>query len=141
MNDPIDKRIAEIEKELSGLRRQKLSELQTQMAALQASIGSPALPEPRKARPGRPASKGWAAEIQSSPAGPQPKPRGRKRGKHVPDEEALKKLSTVVKGAGSDGISARSAAQIAGVFYPRAIKLLNENFRKSGSGKWTRYAA
>jgi len=50
-------------------------------------------------------------------------------------------LAKAVKGAGKEGVSARAASQASGVFYPRAIKLMDQNFRKSGSGKWTRYSA
>ncbi|HEX2750858.1 MAG TPA: hypothetical protein VHM91_22825 [Verrucomicrobiales bacterium] len=145
MNESIDRRIAELEKELAGLRRQKLSELQSQVAALQASIGSTGVASAGR-KPGRPpkASKGWAAGAMADAgaydAAPR-KRRGRKRGKHVPDSDALAQLAKVVASAGKDGVSARQASQISGIFYPRAIKLMDDNFKKSGSGKWTRYTA
>ncbi|HWB07285.1 MAG TPA: hypothetical protein VG796_29945 [Verrucomicrobiales bacterium] len=149
MNESIDRRIAELERELAGLRRQKLSELQHQMAALQASIdsvggGAPAARGPGR-RPGRPpkAAKGWAgasSDTGSFDAAPR-KRRGRKRGKHIPDNDALGMLSRVVSSAGKEGISARKASQLSGIFYPRAIKLMDDHFKKSGSGKWTRYSA
>jgi hypothetical protein len=50
-------------------------------------------------------------------------------------------LSRVVSSAGKEGISARKASQLSGIFYPRAIKLMDDHFKKSGSGKWTRYSA
>jgi hypothetical protein len=147
MTESIDRRIAELERELAGLRRQKLSELQTQVAALQASIGgggagAPAVRGPGR-RPGRPpkAAKGWATGVDSGYDAAPRKRRGRKRGKHVPDNDALSQLAKVVSSAGKEGISARKASQLSGIFYPRAIKLMDDHFKKSGSGKWTRYTA
>ncbi len=155
MNETIDRRIADLEKELAGLRRQKLAELQNQVAALQASISSggsapagraAAAPVSAPRKPGRPpkASKGWAATIQAETTSTDAtgrKRRGRKRGKHIADNDALSLITKVVAGAGADGISARKASQLSGIFYPRAIKLMDENFQKTGSGKWTRYTA
>ncbi len=149
MNESIDRRIAELERELAGLRRQKLSELQSQVAALQASIGSGgavSAGRPAGRKPGRPpkASKGWAASALADAGAYEAAPRkrrGRKRGKHIPDNEALALLSKVVASSGKEGVSARQASQLSGIFYPRAIKLMDENFKKSGSGKWTRYSA
>ena len=51
----------------------------------------------------------------------------------------MSKLTQVVKAAGADGISARAASQAAGVFYLRAIKAMDGQFRKTGTAKWTRY--
>jgi hypothetical protein len=140
MNESIDRRIADLEKELAGLRRQKLAELQTQVAALQASIDSGGAAPEKGRRPGRPpkAGKGWATGTPDADSGTR-KRRGRKRGKHVPDSDALAMLAKVVGSTGKDGISARKASQLSGIFYPRAIKLMDDNFKKSGSGKWTRY--
>lgn len=151
----IDKRISVLEKELADLRRHKLAALQSEVAALQASLSSddgatarrgrpPGAPSaPRRGRPPKAESRGWATTISTDPAAfsstaPRKK-RGRKRGKHIPDEEALSMLSQAVGAAGPDGISARQASQLSGVFYPRAITLMDKNFKKSGSGKWTRY--
>jgi hypothetical protein len=147
MNESIDRRIADLERELAGLRRQKLAELQNQMAALQASLSSGGAPVSRGTpgrKPGRPpkAAKGWASGVPAGGFDAAPrKRRGRKRGKHVPDSDALAVLTKVVSSAGKEGISARQASQLSGIFYPRAIKLMDDNFRKSGSGKWTRYTA
>jgi hypothetical protein len=141
MTDSLDKRIAALERDLAALRRQKLEELQSQMQTLQASIGgmtTGAAPSHR-GRPSR-AGTGWAAELQEAPASGSPKKRrGRKRGRQIPEEEALAALKRVVQSAGKEGISARQASQQSGIFYPRAIKLMDEHFKKSGSGKWTRY--
>ena len=140
--DSIDKQIADLERQLAALRRQKLSQLQSEMAALQAALsGEAEAPAPaRRGRKPKAESKGWAASIGTSSAPSKgPKKRGRKRGKQVPDEEALASLTKAVVAAGADGISARNAAETSGVFYPRAIKLMDANFKKSGSGKWTRY--
>lgn len=160
MSEEIDRRIAGLEKELAGLRRQKLTALQSQVAALEASLGSAGPPTggPRRGRPsgkgaagparrGRPPkreSKGWAAALSAGPREPTGAPRkrrGRKRGKHIADADALAMLTKVVTAAGKDGVSARKAAKASGIFYPRAIKIMNKNFRKSGSAKWTRYTA
>jgi len=158
MSDEIDRRIAGLEKELAGLRRQKLAGLQSQVAALEASLGSTAEPVTRRrgrppgkaaagpAKRGRPAGsgKGWAAALSTDPeafTGAPRKRRGRKRGKHIGDADALAMLTKVVTATGKEGISARKAAQTSGIFYPRAISLMDKNFKKSGSGKWTRYTS
>ncbi len=151
MNELIDKRIAELEKELAGLRRQKLAELQEQMAALEASLtGAPAA-APRKGRPPgsgakgkrQKATAGWAADLDARPqtasAGESAKGRGRPPGKRVSDDAALAKITRIVAAAGKDGTSARKVSQASGLFYPRVITLMDGNFKKSGEGKWTRY--
>jgi len=155
MSEQIDRAIAELEKQLADLRRRKLSELQSQVAALQASLdgeersaprrGRPpgkAAPVPAKRGPAGKTSKGCASAVAADPsafaASPR-KGRGRKRGKRIGDADAIAMLSKTVSAAGSDGVSARQAAQSSGVFYPRAIGLMGKHFKKSGSGKWTRY--
>ena len=153
MSENIDRRIAELEKELAGVRRQKLMELQTQMAALQASLAGAPESARRKGRPpGSGASKGtgqrqkrtsgWAAELAVDPralAGKRGKKRGRPRGKRVSDEDALAKITRRVAAAGKEGTSARKVSLASGLFYPRVISLMNANFKKGGEGKWTRY--
>ena len=146
MIDDIDKQIAGLEKQLAGLRRQKLAALQSQVAELEASLGSEESTERRgkKGGAGRGRKKGWAAvvsTVQGAMSGTRRKRRGRKRGKHISDPEAVAMLSKAVSAAGSGGISARQASVSAGVFYPRAIALMDKNFKKRGSGKWTRYTA
>ena len=168
MNDLLDTRIAELEKELVSLRRQKLTELQSQVAALQASLtdapeaparrGRPpgpasatrsTTPQPRKGRPPGSASgrgkstKGWATELASNPQAFSAKPRksrGRPRGKRVTDEEALAKITKIVAAAGKDGTSARKVSIASDLFYPRVIALMADKFKKSGEGRWTRYS-
>lgn len=156
MSEIIDKRILELEKELAGLRRQKLGELQSQMAALQASLsGTPEAPRRKGRPPGSGAgkgngrrkrsTKGWAAAIADgspAPAGKSGKKRrGRPRGKRVSDDDALAKIKKIVAAAGKDGTSARKVSLAAKLFYPRVIALMSANFKKSGEGKWTRYTA
>ena len=133
--DSIDKQIADLERQLAGLRRQKLASLQSQMAALQAALegGTEAAAPVRRTRKVKEETKGWAGELSS------PKRRGRRKGKHISDEEALAALTKVVVAAGAEGISARHASEKSGVFYQRAIALMNDSFKKTGSGKWTRY--
>ena len=79
--------------------------------------------------------------MSSSPSGSTSnagrKPGG--RGKRLGEEEVVERLRKVVAAAGSEGISARAAAQEAGVFYLRAIKAMDGAFVKTGAGKWTRY--
>ena len=150
MSEFIDKRIAELEKELAGLRRQKLAELQVQMAALEASLtGAPAA-APRQGRPpgsgakGKKlkATKGWATDLAAKPQAAAKEPgqgRGRPRGKRVSDEDALAKITKIVTAAGKEGTSARNVSLASGLFYPRVIALMDGKFKKSGAGKWTRY--
>ena len=153
MSEFIDKRIADLEKELAGLRRQKLTELQTQVAALQASLSGAPEAGPRKGRPPgsgnakgkgkrQAATQGWAAELATDPKAFAAKPgkkRGRPRGKRISDEDALARVTKLVTAAGKDGTSARKVAIASGLFYPRVIEIMDANFKKSGEGKWTRY--
>ncbi len=148
MSEIIDRRIAELEKELAGLRRQKLSELQTQVAALEASLMEAPATAPRKGRPpGTGAGKskvtrGWASELAVNPqafAAKRGKRRGRPRGKRVSDETALAKITKLVAAAGKEGTSARKVSLASSLFYPRVITLMDANFKKGGEGKWTRY--
>ncbi len=151
MSELIDKRIAELEKELTALRRQKLAGLQEQMAALEASLtGAPAA-APRQGRPPNSAAKGkkqkatrgWASDLGTKPQTASTrktaKGRGRPRGKRVSDEDALNKITKIVAAAGKEGTSARNVSLASGLFYPRVIALMDGKFKKSGAGKWTRY--
>lgn len=145
-SDLIDRRIAELESELAKLRQRKVAQLREELSRLESDLNG--------ARPAR-VSKGWATEIANANAaangvgagGPvpvpvaAPAPAGRRggRGKRLSEEDVLDRLRRVVAAAGEEGISARAAAQEAGVFYLRAIKAMEGNFVKTGSGKWTRY--
>lgn len=155
MNDFIDKRIAELEKELVGLRRQKLVALQSQVALLQASLtGAPESPPFKAASPkASPAAapsgkrqkitKGWAAELEANPfafADQPRKKRGRPKGKRMSDEDAMTMITQLVAAAGKEGTSARKVAKASGLFYPRVIELMADKFNKTGEGKWTRYS-
>jgi hypothetical protein len=130
----LDRHIAVLEEKLEDLRKKKLSLLQARMKeaedafrAMQSNLGG--------GGPGRPkGSKGAKAAKGASG-------RGGPRGPRMTDEQVLSKLTSVVKAAGSEGISARAASLEAGVFYLRAIKVMDEHFRKTGSAKWTRYFA
>ena len=137
MSEQIDREIAGLEKELAGLRRRKLAELQSQVAALQASLGGE---EPAVPRRGRPPGKTAAHSTDLAATAPaRRKRRGRKLGKRITDGDALAKLTKVVSAAGSEGVSAVQASQSSGVSYPRAIGLMDKHFKKRGSGRWTRY--
>jgi|GEM_PF-2950911 len=154
MNDSLDRRIAQLESELAGLRRQKLADLQSQMLALQTSLGginevsrgssrSEGKPKGRRGRPPK-SVKGWAASLSGAgnvPSATLRKKRGGKRGKRIGDAEAIEALKKVVSGSGKEGVSAKHTSEASGISYPRAIKLMDANFKKSGSGKWTRYRA
>jgi hypothetical protein len=95
-------------------------------------------------------SAGWAAELAatkaggwggepSGKAGKGPKRRGRRPGKRVPDEAVLPSIAKLVGAAGKEGISARKVSQVTGLFYPRVVKLMEGNFKKTGERKWSRY--
>lgn len=125
----IDRHILRVESELTALRQQKLALLQRELDALTtAPAGVPA----RRAASSLPA--------QGAVSGGRGR-RRRKRWQRFSDEEAIAALSEAVRGAGEDGMAGKQASSISGVSYPRAIKLLDANFTKSGSGKWTRYTA
>ena len=139
-SDLIDRRISELEHELAKLRQRKVAQLREELSRLESDLSGVRTPR---------ASKGWAAELSApaasgatSEAAPAPTYSYRKsngRGKRLAEDEVIERLRRVVAAAGSEGISARAAAQEAGVFYLRAIKAMDGNFVKTGSGKWTRY--
>jgi hypothetical protein len=115
----------------------RVAELQSQVAALQASLGGvESAPQRRGRRPGKAAA---AAGNSDAVAPARRRRRSRKLGKRITDADALAKLTKVVSSAGSDGVSAVQASQSSGVSYPRAIGLMDKHFKKRGSGRWTRY--
>lgn len=130
----IDRRIAELESELTKLRQRKVAQLREELTRLESDLGG-------SPRPAKSSGKGWASELSAtfaaSSASGSRKAGG--RGKRLTDDEVVDRLRKVVAAAGSEGISARAAAQQADVFYLRAIKAMDSNFVKSGAGKWTRY--
>lgn len=128
----LDKQISQLEEKLSDLRRKKLfllqgrlHEAQRAMNELQSGIKGSAANYPILRTPNDKPVKGGL--------------RGGPRGPRLSTEDVVERLTKAVKAAGSQGISARSAAENAGVFYLRAIKVMDEHFVKTGSGKWTRY--
>jgi len=163
MIEQIDKRIAALESELADLKRQKLTILQAQVAAIQASLAKGVAPSPAKTKASD--GDGWPAEIlakasqgrkksastaKASDEGGWPaeilgmsskgrKKRGRRPGKHVPDEQILPSIKKLVTAAGKEGISGRRVAEALGVFYPRVRALMDQHFRKAGERKWSRY--
>ena len=120
----LDKQISAAEAKLADLRKKKLTFLQNRMKEeqalrnMQSNLGG-----------------GGVASIGRS----KKASRGGPRGPRLTDQQAIERLTKEVKAAGAGGISARSAAQKSGVFYLRAIKLMDATFKKSGTGKWTRY--
>ncbi|MDB6133882.1 MAG: hypothetical protein JWM59_2125 [Verrucomicrobiales bacterium] len=133
MSDILDRRIVELERELTTLRRKKMTQLQDEMNRLQSDING--------TRPVKSDSKGWVADLVPQLATAEAATTRRKggRGKRLSEEDVIERLRRVVSAAGEEGISARAAAMQSGVFYLRAIKVMDENFTKTGSGKWTRY--
>lgn len=133
MTDILDRRISELERELTTLRRKKMTQLQDELSKLQSDING--------TRPVKADSKGWVADLVPQMGGEtvvSPRRKGG-RGKRLSEEDVIERLRRVVAAAGEEGISARAAAMQSGVFYLRAIKVMDENFAKAGSGKWTRY--
>jgi len=153
MIEQLDRRISALETELGELRRRKIALLHEQIAQVEASLstdgprsstrGTQASGNPGGARAG----KGWAGGIQAtgnwtpsprrSKAGP--KKRGRRPGKRVPDEDILPAITRLVSGSGAEGISARKVSEAIGVFYPRVVKMMERNFKRTGERKWSRY--
>ena len=132
-SDLIDRRINDLENELATLRRRKVAQLQEELEKLQYELNG--------TRPVK-ATKGWASELVPAIGNGSLPPGTRKsngRGKRLSDEEVIERLRRVVAAAGSEGISARAAAEQANVFYLRAIKTMGGAFHKAGAGKWTRY--
>ena len=131
-SDLIDRRIGELENELARLRQRKVAQLREELSRLESELNG--------VRPAK-SSKGWATEVGTTTENAPEISSGRSggRGKRLSEEDVVERLRRVVAAAGSEGISARAAAQEAGVFYLRAIKAMDGAFVKTGSGKWTRY--
>ena len=132
MSELLDRRINELEHELAQLKRKKMALLQTEMARLQADITG--------TRPAK-ENRGWVADLVPQEGGGggeaiRTLSTGRRR---MSEDEVLERLRGAVAASGDEGISARQAAMDTGVFYLRAIKVMDEHFVKKGSGKWTRY--
>lgn len=141
MSSELDKEIARLERELSQLKRKKYAELQSQLAKLAADLDDTSGGGDSSA----PAAGGRGARKAAKKRGRKPgrKAGGRRGGRkpQVSDEEALELLRKHVAAAGPEGVSARAASDATGILYPRAIQLMQANFKKRGSGKWTRYTA
>lgn len=144
MIEQLDRRILALETELEELRRRKISMLQQQIAEVQASISAGTSGLSLKTGASR-SGKGWVSSLPPSGdwtpkarrAGP--KKRGRRPGKRVPDEEILPSITRLVRESGGEGISARKVSEAIGVFYPRVVKIMEGNFKKTGERKWSRY--
>lgn len=121
----LDKQIAQTEAKLAELRKKKLVLLQSRLKDAERAMNE--------------LSSNLRAGAIGSGGKSGRKGRGGPRGPHLSDEEVMERLTRIVKAAGPDGISARSAAADAGVFYLRAIKAMDKNFKKTGVAKWTRY--
>lgn len=131
MSELLDRRINELEHELAQLKRKKMALLQTEMARLQADITG--------TRPAK-ENRGWVADLVPAEGGGGETIRSLSSGRRrMTEEEVLERLRGAVAASGEEGISARQAAMDTGVFYLRAIKVMDEHFVKKGSGKWTRY--
>lgn len=122
----LDKQIAAAEAKLADLRKKKLAILQSRMREAEQALRS------MQSNLGGGGSAAGAGRGKK--AG-----RGGPRGPRLTDQQAIERLTKEVKAAGAAGISARAAALNSGVFYLRAIKLMDATFKKSGTGKWTRY--
>lgn len=122
----LDRQIEATEAKLAELRKKKLSYLESRMKEAER-----ALIQMKSNLGGGGSGSAVRAGKRSSRGGP--------RGPRMNDQEVLERLTKEVKTAGADGISARSAAERSGVFYLRAIKVMDANFKKSGVAKWTRY--
>jgi hypothetical protein len=142
MIDKINNRIAALESELAELKQKKIAILQAQLAEARASLtGGGAAPAGRGGRGRKGKSGGWAADLPAAPKTRRPGKRGRKRGKRIPDDEALAAITKVVVAAGKAGISGRKVAEATGLHYPRVVKLMDKSFKKTGERKWSRYHA
>ena len=120
----LDKQIAGAEAKLAELRKKKLQFLQIRMKEAEQAL--------RQMQSNLGGGTGGGSKKAGS---------GGPRGPRLTDQQAIERLTKEVKTAAAAGISARMAAQQSGVFYLRAIKLMDANFKKSGTGKWTRYRA
>ncbi|MBP7951319.1 MAG: hypothetical protein KA004_16875 [Verrucomicrobiales bacterium] len=122
----IDRKIATLENQLTTLRKQKLAIAKDRLRAAELEFN-------RLHQGLKSGGKGLPA---LRPAG---NAKGGPRGPRLSDDDVVALLTREVKAAGAEGISARKASTRAGVFYMRAIPVMDAHFKKSGSGKWTRY--
>ncbi len=157
MTESIDNQIAKLETELSRLRTLKATDLRAQLAQLESQIQgkstapatstAPAAAEaPVKRGRGRAKKASWvdapAAPAAKATRAPKTNRRGRRPGPRTNDTEALETLLSAVRSTGSEGTSARAISDVSGIFYPRVNGLLKKHkdkFKRTGSGKWTRY--
>jgi hypothetical protein len=119
----LDRQIAALEDKLSALKKKKLVHAQARLREAERLV--------QELSGGGSSSGSVRGQGKASKTGP--------RGPRLSDEEVVERLTRVVKAAGEEGISARSAAEEAGVFYLRAIKVMDSHFKKTGVAKWTRY--
>jgi hypothetical protein len=126
----LDQQIASLEEQLAQLRRQKITILQDRLREMIAQVGGSPAPASAPAAAAAPAAKAPAAR-----GGKRKGPKGRR----LKEAEVVERLAREVQAAGKEGVSARAAAQKAGIFYLRAIKVMTKHFKKTGTGKWTRY--
>lgn len=129
----LDQKIAQLEEALTVLRNQKLIQARKRLEAAQQEVAnlSGGGSSSTAATRGRPPAA--AGKVKGARGGP--------RGPRLSDEEVVTRLTEVVKAAGAEGISARSAAEKAGVFYLRAGAVMKKLFKVRGTGKWTRFFA
>ncbi len=109
MFEKLDEEIARVSAELNKLRQQKLEELKRQMRALESGAEAATSAEPRRSY------------------------------RRISDAEVKDLLVKAVEEAGEAGISARKAAEEAGIPYPKARLFMPGLFKKTGAGKHTLY--
>lgn len=138
----IDAAIFELESQRAEILRQHLDEAEARIAGLSPSAsGSVALGERRV---GAKKKKRAAKKKGAGKKGAGKKARAKKKGgrrSRVDVADRLARLTSIVKSAGKEGISAKKASEQTGIPYPAARAILSESgsFRREGEKRDSRF--
>ena len=150
----VEKQIAVLEKQLSGLHSQRLAALEQQVREAQSRIqaltggtarriAAPAveIPSARAIAPAAPVTPA-APRVAARPTrGRPPKAGVKKKRTRMPSDLVNDKILTTVKDGGTEGLSQKDISVRSGVNYQTTAKKLRElaGIVKKGSGKEARY--
>jgi TolA-binding protein len=150
----IEKQIAVLEKQLSGLHSQRLAALEQQVRDAQnriqaltggarRAVAPVEVPSARAIAPVEPAAPRIATRgTRGRPAKTGPKAGAKKKRTRMPSDLVNEKIINTVKEGGSEGLSQKEISVRSGVNYQTTAKKLRElaGIVKKGSGKEARYS-
>lgn len=145
----IEKQIAVLEKQLSGLHSQRLAVLEQQVREAQSRIQALTGGTRRATVVEAPSARSIAAEPSAPAVAPRvtrgrpakAKVGGKKKRTRMPSDVVNEKIMNTIKEAGSEGLSQKEISVRSGVNYQTTAKKLRElpGIVKKGSGKEARY--